>query len=266
MNDEHRRGGPAGDRAAVETAKQDVRHRVWERLDELRVTRFPGAHGRIPNFLDAERAAAALASVPEWAAARVVKVNPDAPQLPVRSRALAQGRVLVMPAPRLAAEVPFVVLDGASLDGASLDGASLEEAPLEEAPRRAAAKERMLELGTPAAVADLPHVDLVVCGTVAVNRAGVRVGKGGGFSDIEYGLLAEAGLVDERTVVATTVHGAQVWDGDLPETAHDFRVDLVVTPDEVIRTPERRRSPGILWEDLTEDTIASIPALARRRR
>jgi 5-formyltetrahydrofolate cyclo-ligase len=251
VDDEHRRGGRAGDRAAVEAAKQDVRHRVWERLDELRATRFPGAHGRIPNFVDAERAAAALAQVPEWAAARVVKVNPDAPQLPVRSRALAQGRVLVMPAPRLAAEEPFVVLDGASLD---------------EAPRRAAAKERVLELGTPTAVDDLPHVDLVVCGTVAVNRVGVRVGKGGGFSDIEYGLLAEAGLVDEGTVVATTVHGAQVLDGDLPETAHDFRVDLVVTPDEVIRTPERRRSPGILWQDLTEDTIASIPALARRRR
>ncbi|WP_007024378.1 5-formyltetrahydrofolate cyclo-ligase [Saccharomonospora iraqiensis] len=250
MDDEHRRGGPAGDRAAVEAAKRDVRHRVWERLDELRVTRFPGAHGRIPNFVDAERAAAALAQVPEWAAAWVVKVNPDAPQLPVRSRALAQGRVLVMPAPRLAAEEPFVVLDGASL---------------EEAPRRAAAKERVLELGTPAAVDELPHVDLVVCGTVAVNRAGVRVGKGGGFSDIEYGLLAEAGLVGEGTVVATTVHGAQVLDEDLPETAHDFRVDLVVTPDEVIRTPERRRSPGILWQDLTEDTIASIPALARRR-
>ncbi|WP_154663812.1 5-formyltetrahydrofolate cyclo-ligase [Saccharomonospora iraqiensis] len=250
MDDEHRRGGPAGDRAGVGAAKHGVRRRVWERLDELRVTRFPGAYGRIPNFVDAERAAAALAQVPEWAAARVVKVNPDAPQLPVRSRVLAQGRVLVMPAPRLAAEEPFVVLDGASL---------------EEAPRRAAAKERVLELGTPAGVAELPHVDLVVCGTVAVNRAGVRVGKGGGFSDIEYGLLADVGLVDERTVVATTVHGAQVLDEELPETAHDFRVDLVVTPDEVIRTPERRRSPGILWQDLTEDTIASIPALARRR-
>lgn len=251
MDDEHPGDDPAGDRTSVEAAKHDVRRRVWDRLDELRVTRFPGAHGRIPNFEDAERAAAALATLPEWTAARVVKVNPDSPQLPVRSRALAQDKVLAMPVPRLAAEEPFVLLDGASL---------------EEAPRRAAAKDRALGLGAPAAVADLPHVDLVVCGTVAVNRAGVRVGKGGGFSDIEYGLLAEAGLVDERTVVATTVHGAQVLDEDLPETAHDFRVDLVVTPDEVIRTPERRRGRGIVWEDLTEDTIASIPALGRRRR
>ena len=39
--------------------------------------------------------------------------------------------------------------------------------------------------GVPTSVEDLGHVDLVVCGTVAVNREGVRVGKGGGFSDLE---------------------------------------------------------------------------------
>jgi 5-formyltetrahydrofolate cyclo-ligase len=30
----------------------------------------------------------------------------------------------------------------------------------------------------------LQPVDLVVCGSVAVNREGTRVGKGGGFSDL----------------------------------------------------------------------------------
>jgi 5-formyltetrahydrofolate cyclo-ligase len=29
----------------------------------------------------------------------------------------------------------------------------------------------------------------VVCGSVAVNRQGARVGKGGGFSDLEFALL-----------------------------------------------------------------------------
>jgi hypothetical protein len=33
-------------------------------------------------------AAARLASLPAWRAARLVKANPDAPQLPVRARAL----------------------------------------------------------------------------------------------------------------------------------------------------------------------------------
>src|SRR5918912_4303812 len=102
---------------------------------------------------------------------------------------------------------------------------------------------KALAEGMPTRVEDLGHVDLVVCGTVAVNRAGVRVGKGGGYSDLELGLLVEAGLVDDATTIVTTVHPLQVVDEELPETAHDFRVDLIVTPDEVIRTGARRRSP-----------------------
>ena len=35
-------------------------------------------------------------------------------------------------------------------------------------------------------------------------------------------------------MIATTVHDLQVLDEDLPEQAHDFRVDLIVTPDRII--------------------------------
>jgi 5-formyltetrahydrofolate cyclo-ligase len=93
----------------------------------------------------------------------------------------------------------------------------------------------------------------------------VRVGKGGGYSDLEMGLLAEEGLVDDATTVVTTVHPLQVVDEDLPETEHDFRIDVVVTPDDVIRTGARRRSPGIIWGDLAEEMVEAIPVLAARR-
>ncbi len=63
------------------------------------------------------------------------------------------------------------------------------------------------------------------------------MGKGGGYSDLEFSLLREAGRVDDRTVIVTTVHGLQVVDGGLPETEHDFRVDVVATPEGVFRTP-----------------------------
>jgi 5-formyltetrahydrofolate cyclo-ligase len=43
-------------------------------------------HHRIPNFVDAEEAAARLATLPEFLAARVVKVNPDTPQKAVRKQ------------------------------------------------------------------------------------------------------------------------------------------------------------------------------------
>jgi len=50
-------------------------------------------------------------------------------------------------------------------------------------------------------------------------------------------------------------------------TKDDFLVDLIVTPEEVIR-PDRsglRRPPGILWEDLTPERIDEVPSLALLR-
>jgi len=35
---------------------------------------------------------------------------------------------------------------------------------------------------------DMRQVDLVISDSVAVNRQGTRIGKGGGFADLEYGL------------------------------------------------------------------------------
>jgi 5-formyltetrahydrofolate cyclo-ligase len=158
----------------------------------------------------------------------------------VRRRALAEGKVVYMAVPRLRADKPFLRL--------------AEDATLEARGAR------------PLAVEELEPVDLVVCGTVAVNRDGVRVGKGGGYSDLEFGLLVEAGLVGAATKIATTVHPLQVLDEELPETEHDFRVDLVVTPEETLRSPASRRPPGILWSHLDAEKIAAIPVLARPAR
>ncbi|MGD0062603.1 MAG: 5-formyltetrahydrofolate cyclo-ligase [Streptosporangiaceae bacterium] len=78
-------------------------------------------------------------------------------------------------------------------------------------------------------------IDLIVCGNAAVNQRGARLGKGAGYSDIEFALLTEAGLVGERTTIVTTVHELQVLEEELPEQDHDFRVDLIVTPERVNR-------------------------------
>ena len=222
-------------------AKQEVRERIWQTLKDEGAARFPGARGRIPNFRGAESAAERLAELPEWQAAAVVKSNPDAPQLPVRRRARHDGKTLYMAVPRLTDEKPFVRVEG--------------DPTIKKA----------LAQGSPARVEDLGHVDLVVCGTVAVNRSGVRIGKGGGYSDLELGLLVEAGLVDDDTTIVTTVHPLQLVDQELSETEHDFRVDVIVTPDEVVRTGSRRRSPGIIWDHLDDETIDAIPVLAARR-
>src|SRR5207344_2461096 len=111
-------------------------------------------------------------------------------------------------------------------------------------------------------LSEMSPVDLVVSGSVAVNREGVRLGKGAGYSDIEVALLTEAGLLRPETVIVTTVHTLQVLDEPLPETEHDFSVDLIVTPNQVIECGPPRRPTGLYWDHLDPSKIAAIPVLA----
>jgi 5-formyltetrahydrofolate cyclo-ligase len=185
-------------------------------------------------------------------AAHAVKANPDSPQLPVRARALAEGKLLYMAVPKLRDLAPFTLIDPTKAGPTPCKAASIRGAT---------------RVGRAVAISAIDRIDLVVCGSVAVNRKGARVGKGGGFSDLEFALLTEAGLVGETTTIATTVHPLQILDQELPETSHDFRVDLIVTPGEVIRPRRRsrRRPVGIIWSDLDEDKIRHIPVLEARR-
>ena len=240
------------DLRAVADAKEMVREIVWNQLERHEaVTMPPGAHGRIPNFIGADRAALRLATLQEWHTARTVKANPDKAQIGVRLRALADGKRLYMAVPRLARNRPFVLLDPKELQGHLEDAATHEGATA---------------MGRPVAIAEMELIDLVVCGSVAVNRQGARVGKGGGFSDIEVALLVEAGLLAESTSLVTTVHQLQVVEESLPETDHDFRLDWIVTPSDVIRAEGFRQLPRLRWDHLDEGKIASIPELAHRAR
>jgi 5-formyltetrahydrofolate cyclo-ligase len=96
------------------------------------------------------------------------------------------------------------------------------------------------------------------------DRRGTRLGKGGGYSDIEVALLQEAGRIGPSTVIVTTVHPLQVIDEPMPETEHDFSVDLIVTLSEVIACEPQRRPTGLYWNNLTPAKIAAIPVLAAR--
>jgi hypothetical protein len=46
-------GASGGSLEEAARAKQAVRERVWGLLEHERVTRFPGAKGRVPNFAGA---------------------------------------------------------------------------------------------------------------------------------------------------------------------------------------------------------------------
>ena len=110
-------------------------------------------------------------------------------------------------------------------------------------------------------------IDLIVCGTVAVNSEGARIGKGGGYSDLEYGLARQARLVQRTTPIVTTVHDLQILDEELPILPHDIPVDFVVTPTRIIETRTKLPRPtGIYWEYLPKEKIEAIPYLKELQR
>ena len=243
----------AGGPAEVLTAKAELREEVWAAMRTARVARFPGAAGRIPNFTGAEAAAELLRGLPEWACATTIKANPDAAQLPVRQRALEDGKTLYMAVPRLASPEPFFALDPDHLS---------------EAPRKAASISGAARSARRVPLSELSPVDLVVMGSVAVGEDGARLGKGGGFADLEFALATEAGLIGLNTTCVTTVHELQLRPaGAIPLTSHDVPVDVIITPERVIDCRDRRAQrprAGVQWDDLTEEKIAAIPLLAAR--
>lgn len=231
--------------------KQVLRERIWDDLEERGLARFPyPPHGRIPNFAGAAEAAERLRQTPSWSRATVVKANPDAPQLPVRRAALRDGKTLYVAVPRLREPECFLRLDPQAVgnieEATTIDGAA--------------------EAGRPVAPDDVDTVDMVVAGSVAVTRDGARVGKGEGYSDLEYAILAAFDRVGPSTTVATTVHDRQAVDESVPVAAHDVPLDLIATPERVIRTQTTAERPSSVdWEALDPDRIDDIPVLQQLR-
>ena len=231
-------------------AKAAIRERVWQLMESLGVAAFPRpVRGRIPNFVGAEEAARRLASLPEFASARVVKVSPDSPQRPVRELALRMGKVVLVPTPRLRGE--FWLLEPSRLRGLEREASTISG---------------FTRLGRRVRLEDAPKVDLIVVGSVAVTPRGDRVGKGEGYSELEYAMLRELGKVDDSTPVATTVHDVQVVD-EIPSMPFDVPVDIIVTPTRVIRVEPRRPKPrGLMLEYLTEAKVRDTPYLMEHLR
>lgn len=235
-------------------SKAAARRQAYNQLRDANAARFPfPIEGRIPNFKGAEAAAQKLRELPIYQAAKVLKVNPDAPQLPVRAMALQDGKTLYLPSPRLRSAFlrirPENVPPGEARKAASLSHAAKygEEVSLKS----------LAQTGG-------PLIDLIVTGSAAVSRDGARAGKGEGYSDLEYAILRELG--HPELPVVTTVHPAQIVPG-IQAAAHDLSLDYIATPDEVIETRTPYPKPtGIDWAQLPPHALASMPVLVELRR
>jgi hypothetical protein len=117
------------------------------------------------------------------ARARVVKVNPDSPQRPVRELALRAGKLVLVPTPRLRGQ--FYLLDSSIVD-----------------PEYASSISGFTRVGERVDVESAPNIDLVVVGSVAVSPSGFR---GMGLA-LMFGVLL-ADLLDSDKETAKKARG-----------------------------------------------------------
>ncbi|MEM4183756.1 MAG: 5-formyltetrahydrofolate cyclo-ligase [Candidatus Caldarchaeum sp.] len=229
----------------IDKTKQKIRHEIWNLLEQRQVALFPKpVIGRIPNFKGAVEAAKKLRASRQFAQASIVKVNPDSPQKAVRENVLQDGKTLIMPTPRIKHGFLMVkpgklshlqIAEAATIAGAFKHGEKIH-------PR------------------DLPTIDLMVVGSVAVSPNGWRIGKGEGYSEIEFAILKTFGKITDETPIWTTVHDLQIVQ-EIPFMPYDVPVDRIFTNTKIINCPRNSKPYGILWQCLTKEKIESIPLL-----
>uniref|UniRef100_A0A1L8DZT6 Putative 5-formyltetrahydrofolate cyclo-ligase n=1 Tax=Nyssomyia neivai TaxID=330878 RepID=A0A1L8DZT6_9DIPT len=234
-----------------EITKRSIRVQVWKKLLEQKAaTHTNYVYNRITNFVGAEKAAALLADTQEFKNAQRIKINTDKPQEPIKLLALGAGKPLYV----------SPVRDSNALLAKIEAPADADLTVQKQLIRPQALRENGQEIPYDTDM----KLDMIVIGSVAVDRDGRRIGKGNGYVDLDFALLVDCGVITNDTLIVTTVHDAQVSDNLQLELfkSYDVPVDMIVTPTEVIRVAKRLPRPkGIEWNLLSNRRLGIVPVL-----
>jgi 5-formyltetrahydrofolate cyclo-ligase len=181
----------------------------------------------IPGFRGSDDAATRLLAEPAFLRANAVLISLDASLDAFRRRALGAGKVLV--AAPLAPGGPYRVVEPAAIPLAHQE--------------RAADRDGFPRFARATPIDELPALDLVVLGAIAVDVAGGRLGDGGA-QDLAYAALREAGKLSVKTPIATLVHPRQLVERPIPMSEGDVPVDFIFTPDSKVVTRTAHPRPA----------------------
>jgi len=249
-------GTAAPDERGLAAARMAVRRKVWDRM--RRVARPDSRFGYDftsynPDYPGSERFPGALRALPFYNGDGPIFVTPDNCLDIYRSEVIQEGRPMLQTV-AVAMGFHFIgpgdVPKGSERFAGTLDGALIFGKPVD------------LDF-----VQALGPLDFAVTGTCAVNpNTGVRFGKGHGFFDLEWGIMASLGVVNEETPLVICAHDYELVFDELPAEDFDTAGDWVVTPTQTIKVSRTiKKPPGIDWEVLNGALLEEIRPLRELR-
>lgn len=246
------------DGSQSEGCKMALRYRVWDALEAADAVLFPRpCHHRIPNCRGLPQACGRLLQLPEFRDAAVVKVHPSIGASALRSALVMLGKTVLVP-PYPGSEILYLRLHSSLVPDSCSMVCSGD-------------KREYLRWAQPLQLHEIPAVDVVVVAACVVAPSGVRLGKGKGYGEVEWGILTDIGAVSaDTTPVFSLCHDLQVVGPDeLPPahmSEHDLPLDAYATPTAVVRCSPRIRKPsGVCWELVGPELEQEIGALRRLR-
>jgi 5-formyltetrahydrofolate cyclo-ligase len=194
--------------------KESIRRMIWQRMERDGISRSY-SYGRIPDFHGSVEASDLLRKSLEWKDSDTLFVSPDTAQKTVRENAFYDGKDLIMASPKLLNG--YILLESSSTQDNEEEASTIEGAFIHGS-----------------RIKKIPYIDMVVEGCVAVDKYGGRLGKGGGYGDIEISHLKKHHLIEAETPIVTTVHEIQIIER-VPLESHDEKINMIVTPERILR-------------------------------
>jgi 5-formyltetrahydrofolate cyclo-ligase len=187
---------------------------IWERMEKSSIS-ISYSYGRIPDFHGSINASNLLRNSIEWKDSNTIFASPDTAQHTVRKNAFYDGKDLIMASPKLLNG--YILLESSSTIGNEEEASTIEGA---------------FKHGRK--ITSIPNIDMVVEGSVAVDIHGGRLGKGGGYGDMEISYLKNNKKIDSDTPIVTTVHEIQIIER-VPLESHDEKINMIVTTERILR-------------------------------
>ncbi len=232
--------------------KENLRRQVWIRLHAVARpdSRFHWDFNRfIPDFDGSIMSTERLCDTSAYCLAERILVTPDNSLIGLRARAIADGKIIIVPTYSLArgflALSKESVPNGQEAFAATLDGLDI--------------------FGYPYLISihDRPQgLQLMVTGASVLNSQGVRISHGPSFFDLEWLILSSLELVDNQTPILAEVHDCQIVKLDCPPLPFGVGIDQIITPTRLIDTarPYPRPSPSSI-KTLPLQIIQEVPLL-----